>query len=404
METRFEFLKQLDKDLRGAAARERLQIEETERRNLAGGAQPTVPFGSGRPPFGRRRGASPAPRRKIWAMVAAASIAVLMLAGAVGFVATGGSPFASFDRATSPASTAATGPTGVAGGERFSHTAAAIGGEGVAADDQLQVGYLQGILDETNALTGRAAPVPEASPAPADEPRVAGFGATQPDGQQDISKIVRDGRIGIVVKDGEFQATREAITQIADNNGGFVLASSTEGRRGTFVLRVNDNRFEDALKALTDLGTRVEFEDQTGQDVTAEFIDLQARQEILLARKDVLLGFLRRANTVQETLSLYNQVEDVQLQLEQIQGNLRFIHNQVTQATIRVQVREEAVKVQTFQEIDKPSLGQAWERAIQGSLNIVAAVVVGLGYLVPVAAIGIVAFVGWRLMRRRSAS
>jgi len=182
-----------------------------------------------------------------------------------------------------------------------------------------------------------------------------------------------------------------------------VLSSSTQGRRGTFVLRVPDRRFTQTLLALGEVG-RVEFEDQTGQDVTAEFVDLQARKDILLARKRVLLGFLREADTVQETLNLYGRVEDTQLQLERIQGQLRFIRDQVAESTIRVTIRERAVQAEIAQNIDKPSLAVAWERAVQGFLNVVAAVVIGLGYLVPIAVIGLLVWLAVRLARRRAAA
>ena len=219
--------------------------------------------------------------------------------------------------------------------------------------------------------------------------------------QRDLSKIVRDGRIGIVVDDDGFGEARAAVNAIALKNGGIVLSSSTQERRGTFLLRVPDRRFIETLTALREIG-RVEFEDQTGQDVTAEFVDLVARQDILLARKRVLLGFLREADTVQETLSLYSRVEHTQLALERIQGELRFIRDQVAESTIRVTIRETAVEAETPQEIDKPSLAVAWERAVQGFLNVVAAVVIGLGYLIPVAVIGLLVWLIVRFTRRRT--
>jgi hypothetical protein len=330
-------------------------------------------------------------------MAAAASIAILVLAGAVGFVATGGLPLAVRGEASDAGMTAATGPTD-GPQSAASNAVPALNPESRSFDafgraERRTLNYLA--ADEQNALgPGEAT----ASPAPAQEDVAA---TRYGDGGRDLSKIVRDARIGIVVNDGEFEATRTAIDEIATANDGIVLSSSTQGRRGTFVLRVRDSRFEATLSALSELG-KVEFEDKTGQDVTAEFIDLKARQQIVQARKEVLLRFLRQANSVGETLSLYNRVEEAQLQLEQIQGNLRFIRNQVTQATIRVRVREQAVQAESFQEVDNPSLGTAWDRAIQGFLNVVAAVVIGLGYLVPVAVLGLIVFVGWRLIRRRS--
>ena len=33
--------------------------------------------------------------------------------------------------------------------------------------------------------------------------------------------------------------------------------------------------------------------------------------------------------------------------------------------------------------VEIPSLGSAWDRAVQGFLNVISAVVIGLGYLIP---------------------
>ena len=40
------------------------------------------------------------------------------------------------------------------------------------------------------------------------------------------------------------------------------------------------------------------------------------------------------------------------------------------------------------QSIDNPSLSSAWDHALQGFLRVLGAVIVGLGYLIPLALIG----------------
>jgi hypothetical protein len=300
-------------------------------------------------------------------MLSAASLAVLLLAGSSGFVAPGGSPI------------------GGGAGEAASETdpSAVNGGGGTFLDLGESEAFRQGLAQ-----------------APTDPERSLGARARD-EGGRNLSKIVRDGRIGLVVDDGRFAQARAEINAIALENDGFVLSSSTQGRRGTFVLRVPDRRFILTLAALGEIGT-VLFEHQTAQDVTAEFIDLVAREDILQARKRVLLGFLRDADTVEETLDLFSRVEETQLELERIQGELRFLRDQISESAIRVQIRERAIKAEPKPEVDRPSLGVAWERALQGFLNVVAAVVIGLGYLVPVAVIALLLWLVVRLARRRS--
>jgi len=54
--------------------------------------------------------------------------------------------------------------------------------------------------------------------------------------------------------------------------------------------------------------------------------------------------------------------------------------------------------------IDNPSLGRAWDRAVQGLLNVVAATLIGLGYLIPLLIVaGIVVLIVRSVRRRRVA-
>jgi Domain of unknown function (DUF4349) len=67
-------------------------------------------------------------------------------------------------------------------------------------------------------------------------------------------------------------------------------------------------------------------------------------------------------------------------------------------ATIELDLREEGVE----RESEPPSIPNALERAIDGFLSTIGVIVIGLGYLLPVIAIGLVGwFVAVRIRRRR---
>jgi hypothetical protein len=222
-------------------------------------------------------------------------------------------------------------------------------------------------------------------------------------GLQDLSKIIRDGRIGVVVQDGNFGDAVGDLTFIAEQHGGFILSSSTENERsGTFVLRIPAKRFDDAVGDVRRLGT-VRFQQIRGDDVTAEFIDSQARLRILLAQKALLFGLFQQADTTDEILRLAGQLDEVELRIEQLQGQLRFLNDQVAESTLRVSIQERnAPKAHTETDVDNPDLGSSFDLAVQGFLRIVGAVIVGLGYLIPLTVLGaLVAMVVWFVRRRR---
>jgi uncharacterized membrane protein YgaE (UPF0421/DUF939 family) len=65
-------------------------------------------------------------------------------------------------------------------------------------------------------------------------------------------------------------------------------------------------------------------------------------------------------------------------------------------------MRMSGVALPTQGEVNHPGLGSAWAHAIAGFFGVVFAVVVGLGYLVPIAVVLLIAWLVYRRFRRRS--
>ena len=236
---------------------------------------------------------------------------------------------------------------------------------------------------------------PEPSPGP--KGPVAGSSA-------DLAKIVRDGTIALSVPDGSFQTKLARVVAIAHANGGFVLTSQTQGSTtGTLTIRVPASRFDAAIGQIGELGT-VESSSVTGKDVTNQYIDYEAHLKNLIGRRTVLRRLMTRTTTIAESLTIEKELQDVQLQIDQLQGELRFLNDQVAESTLTVDLREESAptgEIQTDGAIHNPSLSRAWDRAIQGFFGIIATIVVGLGYLLPLAVIAGVIFAIVTLVRRR---
>lgn len=356
MNTDIEFLKIIESDLEDVASRERVRLQRVT-------LQGSIRRNTGR----------------TWMKVVGVAAAFLVVAGSIGFLAN----------------------MGVLGGsarDTFQEVGDAVASDGGVEDARRAVGR----SGEEFGLPGVA---PQASPAPNEGSGSSAGGSQSGQQQQDLSKIVRDGRIGIVVRDDGFGGAVDQLTLIAERSGGFVLSSTTNNdRSGTFVLRIPEQRFDRARAAIRDLGTRVRFEEVRGDDVTAEYIDYQARLRILQTRKALLSDLLANADTTDEILRLSGQVEDVHLRIEQLQGQLRFLNDQVAESTLRVSIQEQSAPAAVVQPaVDNPDLSSSFDLAVQGFLRIVGAVIVGLGYLIPITAIAaIVWMVVWSVRRRRA--
>jgi hypothetical protein len=157
------------------------------------------------------------------------------------------------------------------------------------------------------------------------------------------------------------------------------------------------------MLALRGLGT-VERQSITGRDVTTQFVDLQARLAIMKQRRALLLTLQTHATTATEILRLATLVERTQLQIEQVQGQLHFIDNQVAEATIRVSLHEQDAPDHEPQPNEGGlDIGSAFGDAVDGFLDVVSVVIIGLGYLVPIAVLGLIVWLAVTVVRRRHA-
>jgi hypothetical protein len=196
----------------------------------------------------------------------------------------------------------------------------------------------------------------------------------------------------------------DQVTTIADKHGGFVFSSSIATRSGLLVLHVPARRFDAVMTSLRAIGA-VKGVSVSSQDVTSQFIDLSARLKILDGRRRVLQGLYAKANSIEQSLRVLTALEQTQQNIEQIQGQLNVIKARTTESTIRIQLTEAGVpNVTTQTPVRTPSIGNAWDHAVAGFVGVIAAVVIGLGYLIPLAILALFVWLGVMLVRRRRAT
>ena len=234
--------------------------------------------------------------------------------------------------------------------------------------------------------------------APADD---AIRGPAEISGSPVISRVIRTASIAVVIPRDAFDERFGEAVGIAEEHGGFVADSRSRRRSGSLTVRVPAENFDETLRALRELGT-VEVESVHGKDVTADYVDIHARLRIARARRDVLLGLQADASTIEQTIRVQNALDATQFEIETLQGQLRLLDDRTSLATIDFDLREQGVDPGS--EVETPSIPNAFERAAAGFVGVIAAIVIGLGYLLPLIALGLV---GWlvvaRVQRRRTA-
>jgi hypothetical protein len=193
-----------------------------------------------------------------------------------------------------------------------------------------------------------------------------------------------------------------AVTQagtIAGRAGGYVTQSSVSGGRAPdalVIVRVPAARFEDTLATLEHLG-RERSQTITGQDVTQEYVNLNARLVNLRAQETVMRRLMGRAQTIGQSIEVQNQLSRVELQIEELTGQLLYLRNRTALSTITLRLTE---AVPPPPPASHPSaLWKAGARSLDAGLAVVTAVIVGAGFVIPLALIaGVLVLAGRKLL------
>ncbi|MGH2771919.1 MAG: DUF4349 domain-containing protein [Actinomycetota bacterium] len=222
-----------------------------------------------------------------------------------------------------------------------------------------------------------------------------------PDIPPSQARVIKNANLEVKIKKGAFQDQFKRAGQLAEEFGGYVTNTSVSEEKGkiasgTITIRVPSDRFQSALNRLKGLG-KVTTESQDGQDVTREFVDLEARLRNAKSQEAFYLRLLDQAKSVSDMIQVQQQLINVQLQIEQIQGQLQYLKDHTGFSTITARIYEPGAAVPD----GKPRpLGKAWNAAVDAFQNVIGGLVVALGWIAPIALIAAAGYLVWRLSRR----
>lgn len=172
-------------------------------------------------------------------------------------------------------------------------------------------------------------------------------GRPQGDGEANIDrpKIIKTGELTVEVKNyGEAAARAETMMM---KHGGFMADSRNADRpggtkSGTLVIRVAPEKFEELFADLKKLGTVLQ-ERAGGQDITAQYVDTEARilnLQVAEARLQELIKTKTWMDKVSSLLEVERELTRVRGQIESYQGQMRVWKDQISLSTIRLTLQE----------------------------------------------------------------
>jgi hypothetical protein len=158
--------------------------------------------------------------------------------------------------------------------------------------------------------------------------------------------VVQTAALSMVVADPLAKAT--AIRQMAEAMGGYVVSSyiyqSSYGDAGqtadnaSVMVRVPSDRLEDALGQIKADAVEVRSENVSGEDVTAQYVDLESRLRSLEATEVQLLKIMEGATKTPDALAVLNDLKGVQSEIESVKGQMKYYKESAAYSAISVEL------------------------------------------------------------------
>ncbi len=215
-------------------------------------------------------------------------------------------------------------------------------------------------------------------------------------------KVIKNVYIELEIEEGKFESTLFELTNLAEQNGGFVSNSQSnsdsEGNltSGSVTIRIPSNKYSSALNKVKKMGT-IKSTSSSGQDVTQEYTDLESRLRNYKAQEEVLLDLMKESKKVSDSLEVQRELSVVQEQIEIIKGRMQYLDDLVSFSTIDVYFHEpEPITVAGW------GFVEALKRGLRGAVNVFNGLVVILIITSPVwILIGIILLIVWRVIKAR---
>jgi hypothetical protein len=197
---------------------------------------------------------------------------------------------------------------------------------------------------------------------------------TQAGAQQANSslRVEEVGTIRLSVGAKRFQSTLSQLTDFATTDGGFVASTQSHiGTKanhsfstGTIVLQVPEHHFTMLVDQVRHAGLATSVV-TSANDVSGQYVDLQARISALKVSRAQYLKIMTRTNSINGILSVQNQLNSIQSQIEQLQAQLNLLNSETTYATLTVSLSQVGHVANTPKH---PATGidKAWHESLHG--------------------------------------
>jgi hypothetical protein len=164
--------------------------------------------------------------------------------------------------------------------------------------------------------------------------------------------VIQNADLTIVVSDPK--AKLAAISVMAKELGGFVVTSNmyqsylSDGSpvpEGSITIRVPAAKLDSALNSIKADVVEVRSENRSGEDVTQAYVDLNSQLKSLEAAEAQLTKIMQNAETTEDVLNVFNQLESYRQQISVLKGQIQYYEQASALSAINITlIAEETIQ------------------------------------------------------------
>ncbi|MBO4450120.1 MAG: DUF4349 domain-containing protein [Clostridiales bacterium] len=180
--------------------------------------------------------------------------------------------------------------------------------------------------------------------------------------------------VSMAAETKEFEAIRKSVEDKVRELGGYIENSGISGtgnsgslRRANYTIRVPADKLDELISTVGENCTVTSTNEST-TDVTLSYVDTKARLESLRVEQKQLTELLSQAKDLDSIIVLQNRLTEVRYQIESAESTLRVLENQVSYATLKLNIKEVLeVKPQEAPHVD--TYGEKLAKTFMNSLK-----------------------------------
>ena len=154
-------------------------------------------------------------------------------------------------------------------------------------------------------------------------------------------KLIKEGSIRFETSD--INKTRANVNQVVKNLNAYISQENSyqhDSPTYSMIIRVPAENFDALLENIASNARKVDSKNITVQDVTAEYIDYEARVKTKKELEVRYKELLAKAGRVEEILEIEREAANLRADIESIEGQLKYLKDRVSYSTLSIEFYE----------------------------------------------------------------